>query len=268
MAIDPVTLGILLKGGSQMIKSGSRLLSPKFGRTAYGRQLKYAGKEGMLSPGAEKTILNKVGNVASRQADATTNKYMGSFINRGIQDSVSVKRGLREAENDVRRTVSDTAKGMYVDEERAKRQAKLDYARAVDQDKAERRQAGIGMVTAGLDTVSGISGARAQQAEKLAMDQKADATASSQSYTDAVNKYGIENVRSYMTPSGQKRYTGGLDPSSPGGTVKSIAQLESDAKSIDGNRQKAMEFIAQGTTDAERQKLYEIAKQLYPDLFI
>ena len=82
MAIDPVTLGILLKGGSQMIKSGSRLLSPKFGSTAYGRQLKYAGKEGMLSPGAEKTILNRVGNVASRQADATTNKYMGSFINR------------------------------------------------------------------------------------------------------------------------------------------------------------------------------------------
>lgn len=267
MAIDPVTLGILLKGGSQMIKSGSRLLSPKFGSTAYGRQLKYAGKEGMLSPGAEKTILNRVGNVASRQADATTNKYMGSFINRGIQDSVAVKRGLREAQNDVRRTVSDTAKGMYVDEERAKRQAKLDYAKAVDQDKAERRQAGIGMVTAGLDTASGISGARAQQAEKLAMDQKADATASSQSYTDAVNKYGIENVRSYMTPSGQKRYTGGLDPSSPGGTVKSIAQLESDAKSIQGNTKSALEYLGKAETTEEHAERLRIIQQLYPQLF-
>lgn len=266
MAINPVTLGILLKGSSQMIKSGSRLLSPKFGSTAYGRQLKYAGKEGMLSPGAEKTILNRVGNVASRQADATTNKYMGSFINRGIQDSVAVKRGLREAQNDVRRTVSDTAKGMYVDEERAKRQAKLDYAKAVDQDKAERRQAGIGMVTAGLDTASGISGARAQQAEKLAMDQKADTTASSQSYTDAVNKYGIENVRRYMTPSGI-RWAGGIDPSSPGGTVKSIAQLESDAKSIQGNTKSALEYLGKAETTEEHAERLRIIQQLYPQIF-
>lgn len=218
-----------------MIKSGSRLLSPKFGKTAYGRQLNYTGKEGLLSPGAEKTILNRVGSVAGRQADVASNRYMGGLINRGIQGSVSAQRGLREAENDVRRTVTDTAQGMYVDEEKAKRQAKLDYAKAVDQDRSERRQAGIGMFSAGLDTVSGVANARKQEADKLAMEQKAESSESRQSYMDAVNKHGLGNTRSFMTPDGKVRYTGALDPSAPGGTAMTI----DDKRAIEVYAQKA-----------------------------
>lgn len=265
--MDPATLALLIKGASQGIKTGSRLMQPKFGKSAYGRQLSYAKTHGNLSPGAEKTILNRVGNVAGRQADVTANRYMGGLINRGMQNSVSARRGLREAENDVRRTVSDTAKGIYVDEERAKSNAKMQYARGLDQDKSQRRQAWTGLITAGLDTAGGLSDLNAQQADKLALEQKANDASSTKSYVDAVAKYGLGNTRNYATPTGQIRTTGGLDPNSPGGRMKSVEQLQSDAKAIDGNKQKAMEFIAQGGTDAERQKLYEIAKQLYPDLF-
>ena len=197
MAIDPVTLGILLKGASQGIKTGSRLMQPKFGNSAYGRQLSYAKKHGNLSPGAEKTILNRVGNVAGRQADVTANRYMGGLINRGIQGSVSARRGLREAEADVRRTVSDTAKGIYVDEERAKSNAKMQYARGLDQDKAQRRQAWTGLLTAGLDTAGGLAGAEAQT--------QADTR---QSYMDMATKYGADNIQKINAPGDdQGRYT-------------------------------------------------------------
>jgi len=176
MAIDPITASLLIKGASSAIKTGSRLLQPKFGRTAYGRQLKSVQNQGLLSPGAEKSILNRVGNVAGRQADVTANRYLGNFINRGINNSVSVRRGIREAENDVRRTVSDTAKGMYIDEEKAKRDAKMQYARGLDQDKAERRQATVGLVTGGLDTLSGIYGGLDDKSKLEAKNLRADRT--------------------------------------------------------------------------------------------
>jgi hypothetical protein len=38
--MDPATLALLLKGASQGIKTGSRLMQPKFGNSAYGRQLR------------------------------------------------------------------------------------------------------------------------------------------------------------------------------------------------------------------------------------
>ena len=91
---------------------------------------------------------------------------MGSMINKGLQGSVSAQRGLREAEADVRRTVADTGKDIYQSEEQAKSQAKLDYARAMDQDRAERRQAGLGVLKAGIDTLGQYYGAKAQDAPK------------------------------------------------------------------------------------------------------
>lgn len=174
--MEPATLALLLKGASQGIKTGSRLMQPKFGKSAYGRQLSYAKTHGNLSPGAEKTILNRVGNVAGRQADVTANRYMGGLINRGIQGSVSARRGLREAESDVRRTVSDTAKGIYVDEERAKSDAKMQYARGLDQDKLQRRQAWTGLITGGLDTASGIAGGLDSESKLKAKNLRADRT--------------------------------------------------------------------------------------------
>ena len=265
--MDPATLALLLKGGSQAIKTGSRLLQPKFGNTAYGRQLKQIRRDGALSKGQETGMIGNVARTASRQSALANRRYMGGLINRGMQGSVSAQRGLREAEADVRRTVADTGRDIFQSEEKAKSDARMQYARGLDQDKAQRRQAGLGLLTAGLDTASGLMGAKAQQADKLALEEQAKNTASRQSYVDAVNKFGLGNTRSYMTPDGQQRFTGGLDPDSPGGRSKSIEQLQSDAKAIDGNKRKAMEFIAQGSTDAERRQLYEFVKQLYPDLF-
>jgi hypothetical protein len=265
--MDPATLALLLKGGSQAIQSGSRLLQPKFGNSAYGRQLRQVKRHGALTPGQETGIIGNVSRTASRQSAVANKRYMGGLINRGMQGSVSAQRGLREAEADVRRTVADTGREMFQNEERAKSDAKMQYARGLDQDRAERRQAGLGLASTALATAGGIADLNAQKAEKLALEQKANDASSTKSYVDAVAKYGLGNTRNYTTPTGQTRTTGGLDPNSPGGRMKSVEQLESDAKSIDGNRQKAMEFIAQGGTDAERQQLYEMAKQLYPDLF-
>jgi len=103
-------------------------------------------------------------------------RYMGGLINRGMQGSVSAQRGLREAEADVRRTVADTGREMFQNEERAKSDAKMQYARGLDQDKAERSQAGIGMLTAGLDTASSVYGNMGDQAKLDAKNLKADKT--------------------------------------------------------------------------------------------
>jgi len=202
--MDPATLALLLKGGSQAIKTGSRLLQPKFGNTAYGRQLKQIRRDGALSKGQETGIIGNVARTASRQSALANRRYMGGLINRGMQGSVSAQRGLREAEADVRRTVADTGRDIFQSEEKAKSDARMQYARGLDQDKAERRQATVGLVTGALDTASGLAGAKAQQADKLELEEQAKNTASRQSYVDAVNKFGLGNTRSYMTPDGQQ----------------------------------------------------------------
>lgn len=265
--MDPATLALLLKGGSQAIKTGSRLLQPKFGNTAYGRQLKQIRRDGALSKGQETGLIGNVARTASRQSALANRRYMGGLINRGMQGSVSAQRGLREAEADVRRTVADTGRDIFQSEEKAKSDAKMQYARGLDQDKAQRRQAGIGLLTAGLDTASGLMGANAQQADKLALEEKAKGTASRQSYVDAVNKFGLGNTRSYMTPDGQQRFTGGLDPDSPGGRSKSIKQLEADAKSIDGSTKSALEYLGKAETDEDHADRLKLLQKLYPKLF-
>jgi len=174
--MDPITLGILLKGASQGIKTGSRLLQPKFGNTAYGRQLKQIKRDGALSKGQETGIIGNVSRTASRQSALANRRYMGGLINRGMQGSVSAQRGLREAEADVRRTVADTGRDIFQSEERAKSDARMQYARGLDQDKAERRQAGIGLLTAGLDTASGIAGGLDSESKLKAKNLRADRT--------------------------------------------------------------------------------------------
>jgi hypothetical protein len=233
--MDPATLALLLKGGSQAIKTGSRLLQPKFGNTAYGRQLKQIRRDGALSKGQETGIIGNVARTASRQSALANRRYMGGLINRGMQGSVSAQRGLREAEADVRRTVADTGRDIFQSEEKAKSDARMQYARGLDQDRAERRQAGVGLASTALATLANVGDRTQQQLDKAELEQKTQADASRQSYMDAVNKYGLGNTRSFMTPDGQKRYTGALDPSAPGQTVMTI----DDKRSIESYAQKA-----------------------------
>lgn len=197
MAIDPITLGILLKGASNVAGGASRLFKPKFGSTQYGRELKNITKHGMLTPGQETGIIGNVSRTANRQSAIANSRYMGGLINRGMQGSVSGRRGLREAEADVRRTVADTSRGMFQQEESAKRQAKLDYARAVDQDKEERRQAGWQMAGATASLLGDLSGAKGQR--------QADTR---QSYMDMATKYGADNIQAINAPGDEAgRYT-------------------------------------------------------------
>ena len=152
MAIDPVTMMMIAQGAGRMAQSGSRLFQPKYQNTKYGRLMRERSREGNLSQAQEKNIMDRVGSTAGRNAQVARNRYIGGAINRGMGGSVALQRGLREAEADVRRTVTDTGKDIYQSEEQAKSQAKLDYARAMDQDKAERRQAGLGVLSAGIET--------------------------------------------------------------------------------------------------------------------
>jgi len=154
MAIDPMTMMMIAQGVGKMAQSGSRLLQTKYKNTKYGRLMREQSREGNLSQAQEKNIMDRVGSTAGRNAQVARNRYVGGAINRGMGGSVALQRGLREAEADVRRTVTDTAKGIYQSEEQAKSQAKLNYAKAMDQDSAERRQAILGTVMAGVNTVA------------------------------------------------------------------------------------------------------------------
>jgi len=236
--MNPYIMMLVAQTAGKAISNAPRMFQRKFGNTAYGKQLQYAKKEGNLSPGAEKGILNKVGEVAGRQADTTTNKYMGSFINRGIQDSVAVKRGLREAQQDVRSTVADTAKGMYIDEERAKRDAKMRYAQGVDAVKADRWKA-IGEV-----------GGAVADATATAYGQKyQDQVKTDTSYDEAVHGYGPAKIQEYTTPSGQKRWTG------------------SEQARVDEQKNKAINFLNGATSEADFERRLKQLQQLYPELF-
>ena len=195
--MDPATLALLLKGGSQAIKTGSRLLQPKFGNTAYGRQLKQIKRDGALSKGQETGIIGNVARTASRQSALANRRYMGGLINRGMQGSVSAQRGLREAEADVRRTVADTGRDIFQSEEKAKSDARMQYARGLDQDRSERLQAGVGLASTALSTAGGLYGAKAQR--------EADTR---QSYMDMATKYGADNIQAIDAPGDEKgRYT-------------------------------------------------------------
>jgi len=206
MALDPITMMLVAQGAGKVAQAGSRLFQPKFNQTRYGKLLRNRQKQGNLSSGQEMNVLGRTATTATKQANLANKRYMGSLMNRGMQGSVSAQRGLREAEADVRRTVADTGKDIYQSEEQAKSKAKLDYAKLMDQDKAERRQAKMGMVNAVADTAMQYAGQKAQQQQ-----------AQDQSYMDAVSKYGRDAVDlpgipggrgQYTTPSGQIRYTG------------------------------------------------------------
>ena len=203
--MDPFTMMMIAKGVQQGAQAGSRLLQPKFRNSNYGRLISQRRSQGNLTPGQEMNALGRTATTATKQANLANKRYTGAMINQGIQGSVSAQRGLREAEADVRRTVADTGKGIYQDEERAKSQAKVDYAKLMDQGKAERRQAVGSMVGTGASMLADYAG-----------NQYSQQQATDQSYADAVTKYGPDEdlpgipnrIKEYKTPSGQTRYAG------------------------------------------------------------
>ena len=152
MAIDPATMLMIAKGVGNMAQGGSRLLQPKFQNTKYGRMLRGRSRDGYLSQAQESNIINKVGTEANRNAQVITNKYIGNAINQGMENSVATNRALREAEADVRRVKTDTARDIYQNEEVAKSNAKMNYVRAMDQDSSERRGALASLITSGANT--------------------------------------------------------------------------------------------------------------------
>jgi len=166
----PYAINIATKKGQNI----QRLLQPKFNKTKYGRELRRQTREGYLSQAQETNILNKVGTTAGNQANVSTNKYLGRMYNQGMEGSVALNRALREADQDVRRQVTDTAKGIYMDEERAKRDAKIAYAQALDKDKVERRGAMFQVATGIGDAYADYKGleTRGAKREKLEADYK------------------------------------------------------------------------------------------------
>lgn len=231
--MDPFTMMMIAKGVQQGAQAGSRLAQPKFRNSNYGRLISQRRSQGNLTPGQEMNALGRTATTATKQANLANKRYTGAMINQGIQGSVSAQRGLREAESDVRRTVADTGKGIYQDEERAKSQAKVDYARLMDQDKAERRQAVGSMVGVGAGMIADYAG-----------NQYSQQQAKDQSYMDAMNTYG--KAYETTTPSGQKMYTGAVNPKSGGYNTPISVQNE-----IDAYKQKAQYKSTLNTSDVE-----------------
>lgn len=246
-----MTMMLLAKGAQRIGQSGARLLQPKFANTTYGRQLSKMRTEGALSPGAEKNILNRVGTQAGRSANVATNRMIGSAVNSGMgSDSVAIRRGIAEAELDKRRIVTDTAKDIYLDEEKAKKQAKIDYAKAVSQDKRERRNAMVGVASSVAQTAGDYYG-----------NKVAEGKAQDQSYMDAVAKYGPENVKAVELPGGETRYTGGIDSK-----TGKVALTQDDQRAIEVYAQKAN--IKNSATVSQTFEDFLNDKNADPDKFI
>lgn len=252
-----MTMMMIAQGAGRAFKAGSRLLQPKFQNTRFGRLLRERSREGNLSQAQEKNILDKVGTTAGRNAQVARNRYIGSAINRGMGGSVAIQRGLREAEADVRRTVTDTAKGISASEERAKSTARQNYARAMDQDTAERRQAGINVALAGLETAGNIYGQRASTAQ-------ANQARKDQSYMNAVDKFGASNIEEVFSPETGRSlgFTGKGLSNADKRAIESFKQ-----KNNVPDRGKVMEFLTNSQDNTELEARLSYARLLYPELF-
>jgi hypothetical protein len=252
--MDPMTMMMIAQGAVKAGQAGSRLLQPKFARTKYGQMMRERTRSGNLSQAQEKNILDKVGTIAGRNAQVARNRMVGSAINRGMGGSVALQRGLREAEADVRRTVADTGRDIYQNEEKAKSQAKLDYARAMDRDKAERRQAGVGMAMAGLETAGNLYGAKAGKQQ-----------AQDQAYLQAMQKYGKGNFSETFSPQTGESigYTGG-----EGLTPDDKRQLEMfKEKGNMPNKAKLVDFLTASGDETQFEERLKYAQLLYPGIF-
>ena len=229
--MDPFTMMMIAKGVQQGAQAGTRLAQPKFRNSNYGRLISQRRSQGNLTPGQEMNALGRTATTATKQANLANKRYTGAMINQGIQGSVSAQRGLREAESDVRRTVADTGKGIYQDEERAKSQAKVDYAQGLDQDKAERRQAVGSLVGTGVGMVADYAG-----------NQYSQQQAKDQSYMDAMNKYGKGNFSEIYSPETGKS----IGHTGEGGALPMDVKNE-----IDAYKQKAQYKSTLNTSDVE-----------------
>ena len=256
--MDPMTMMMIAQGAVKAGQAGSRLLQPKFARTKYGQMMRERTRSGNLSQAQEKNILDKVGTIAGRNAQVARNRMVGSAINRGMGGSVALQRGLREAEADVRRTVADTGRDIYQSEEKAKSQAKLDYARAMDRDKAERRQALIGTVGAIGETAlkAGATEYGARAGKQQAQDQ---------AYLQAMQKYGKGNFSETFSPQTGESigYTGG-----EGLTPDDKRQLEMfKEKGNMPNKAKLVDFLTASGDETQFEERLKYAQLLYPGIF-
>ncbi len=184
-----MTMMMIAQGAGRAFRAGSRLLQPKFQNTRFGRLLRNRREQGNLTPGQEMNVLGRTATKATKQANLANRRYMGNLINRGLQGSVSAQRGLREAEADVRRTVADTGRRIFDSEERAKSTARENYARAMDRDANERRNAVLGTIGSVAETARNIYGAKAQKAQSR-----------NQSYLGAMSKFGQGNFSERFDP--------------------------------------------------------------------
>lgn len=255
--MDPATMMLIAQGAVKAGQAGSRLLQPRFQNTEFGRLLRRRREQGNLTPGQESVALGRTATTATKQANLANRRYMGSLINRGLQGSVSAQRGLREAEADVRRTVADTGRRIFESEEQAKSKARENYARAMDRDKAERRQAGLGVLSAGIETAGNIYGQRASTAQ-------ADQAKKDQSYMDAVEKFGASNIEQVFSPDTGKS----LGFIGKGLTNADKRAIESFKQKNDvPNRGKVMEFLTNSKDNTELDARLSYARLLYPELF-
>ena len=255
--MDPATMMLIAQGAVKAGQAGSRLLQPNFQNTRFGRLLRRRREQGNLTPGQESVALGRTATTATKQANLANRRYMGSLINRGLQGSVSAQRGLREAEADVRRTVADTGRRIFESEEQAKSKARETYARAMDRDKAERRQAGLGVLSAGIETAGNIYGQRASTAQ-------ADQAKKDQSYMDAVEKFGASNIEQVFSPDTGKS----LGFIGKGLTNADKRAIESFKQKNDvPNRGKVMEFLTNSKDNTELDARLSYARLLYPELF-
>ena len=255
--MDPQTMMMIAQGAGRAFRAGSRLLQPKFQNTRFGRLLRNRREQGNLTPGQEMNVLGRTATTATKQANLANRRYMGNLINRGLQGSVSAQRGLREAEADVRRTVADTGRRIFDSEERAKSTARENYARAMDRDANERRNAVLGTIGSVAETAGNIYGQRASTAQ-------ANQARKDQSYMNAVDKFGASNIEEVFSPETGRSlgFTGKGLSNADKRAIESFKQ-----KNDVPDRGKVMEFLTNSRDNTELESRLSYARLLYPELF-
>ena len=252
-----MTMMMIAQGVAKAGKAGSRLLQPKFQNTRFGSLLRNRREQGNLTPGQEMNVLGRTATTATKQANLANRRYMGNLINRGLQGSVSAQRGLREAEADVRRTVADTGRRIFDSEERAKSTARENYARAMDRDANERRNAVLGTIGSVAETAGNIYGQRASTAQ-------ANQARKDQSYMNAVDKFGASNIEEVFNPETGRSlgFTGKGLSNADKRAIESFKQ-----KNDVPDRGKVMEFLTNSRDNTELESRLSYARLLYPELF-
>lgn len=157
-----------ISAGSSLLGWATRRKTPKFDKTAYGKELGKVAREGKFGAGGVSRIVGQVGAKAGNVAQEQTSNIRGYLAARGMGGSIAGARTLASPETDRMRTVGEATERLEGENELSKVQGRKDYASTryehdmMRRDESNQARSALvgGLAQAGMSAMRGYAGKR------------------------------------------------------------------------------------------------------------